>query len=137
MHHSFASVDWDNSHWNEGEDGPYYGATTWELSASYHPEAYAARVKMSQIALDGFASDENQWLWITSASGPATLTAVSPFSNYAEMEPPEVTFFAFLIEKLGSEDEAHALYKKFSKGKVKSDYTIWRHVEELSWAAEE
>lgn len=137
MHHHLSSVDWDNSHWVEGEDGPYYGATTWEIDAGYHPKAYAARVKMSQLALDGWARDENQWLWITPDSGSPSLTIVSPFSNYAEMEAPEVSFFEFVVEKLGSEEEAHKLFKEFSKGKVTSDYTVWRYMENISWEGAE
>lgn len=137
MHHHFDQADWENSHWTETADGPYYGVTTWTIDGGYHPKAYAARVKMSQLALDGWASDENQWLWLTSASGAPAISVVSSFSNYAEMEPPEVSFFEFVAGEVGSEDDAHALFKNFGKGKVTSDYTVWRHLEDLSWEASE
>lgn len=136
-HHHFDRADFDNSHWPDSEKGPYFGVTEWEIDGGYHPKAYAARVKMSQLALDGWASDENQWLWVTPESGSPSLSIVSSFSSYADMDPPEVTFFAFIVEKLGSEEEAHKLFKEFSKGKVTSDYTIWRYMENISWEASE
>ncbi|MEL7185246.1 MAG: hypothetical protein AAFN50_02280 [Pseudomonadota bacterium] len=136
-HHHIDETDFENSHWTDDATGPYFGATTWYLDAGSHPEAYAARMKLSQLALDGWASDDNQWIWVMNTGGSPTLAVVSSYSSYAEMAPPEESFYEFIAEKLGSEEAANELFADFSKGKVKSDYTIWRYVPELSSVSED
>ena len=104
MHRYIERYDYDNSHWTDSDKGPYYGVTTWWLDEGYNPEAYAARIKMSEIAKDGWGSDSNQWLWITREGGSPTLAIVTPYSNWAEMAPLEVSFRDHAIEKIGEED---------------------------------
>ena len=131
-HRYIEHIDRDNSHWTDDDKGPYFGVTSWSIGAGYQPEAYAARVRMSELAKDGWASDSNQWLWVTRTGGGRVLAVVSPFSNWADMAPPEVSFRNFLIDKIG-EDDTDALFEDFSSGKKKSDYTVWKMDDELSW----
>ena len=136
-HHYFDNSDWDNSHWTDDTKGPYFGVTTWKLKVGFHAEAYEARVKMSQMAMDGWASDDNQWLWVMNTGGENTLAIVSPFSSYADMAPPEYSFYQFISDKLGSEEEAGKLFDAFNQGKAKEDYTVWRYIPELSSQSDE
>lgn len=134
FHHYIESSDWENSHWpEEGTSGPYYGVTSWTNKQGRGPESNDAREKMSQLAKEeGWANDENNWLWLSRTAGGDAVTAlVSSFDNYADMEPPEQSFFEFAAEQLG-EEEAGAMFSDFGNGFDDSDYTIWVHDPEIS-----
>ena len=135
-HHYFDSNDWKNSHWpDEGADGPYYGVTTWTRKPGAFGGAEAVREQLSQMALnDGWAERGRNWLWLERIGGEGKLIIVSPYASYADMAPPEQEFFAFVAEQLDSEEEAGALFSQFGAGFTDSDYTVWRHREELSMA---
>lgn len=132
-HHRYIErTDFENSHWTEENEGPYYGATTWYLNEEFTPQAFEARKKMSSIAKDGWGSETNQWLWLSRIGGASVLQVVVPYSDWADMKPPEVSFFEHVSSKLESEEEVARLFSDFSAGKVKSDYTVWRVIPELS-----
>ncbi len=59
------------------------------------------------------------------------LAIVSSYDNYADMEPPEQSFFEYASEKLGAE-EAGAMFSDFGNGFTDSDYTVWAFDEDLS-----
>ncbi len=61
---------------------------------------------------------------------------VSSYANYAEMEPPETSFYDFIVGELG-EEAAGKMFADFSSGYSSSDYTIWEHRPELSAAPSE
>jgi len=132
-HHYFERGDWENSHWPEtGTSGPLYGVTTWTWKEGVGPGPGQAREKLSQIGItEGFVNDDNNWLWLSRIGGEPKLVIVSSYENYADMEPPEQSFFEFVSEKLG-EEEAGALFAQFGSGFASSDYTVWRHDEALS-----
>lgn len=130
--HRYIEVnDWTNSNWSESAQGPYYGATTWYLDESYTPEAYAARIKMSEIAKDGWGDENTSWLWLNRIGGKPAMAIVSSFSNWADMAPMEVDFRDHLIAKIGQE-AADQLLTEFSAGKSGSDYTVWVVNKDLS-----
>lgn len=126
-HHYFERADWENSHWPDtGTSGPLYGVTTWTWKMGVGPGPGEARKKLSRIGIDdGWASDENNWIWFSRIGGAPKLSIVSSFENYADMEPPEQSFFEFISEKIG-EEEAGALFTQFGSGFASSDYTVWR-----------
>ncbi|MGI9201337.1 MAG: hypothetical protein ACR2QL_09770 [Woeseiaceae bacterium] len=139
FHHYIDSTDWGNSHWpDEGTSGPYYAVTSWSNKQGRGPESNDAMGKMSQLAKDeGWAKDDNNWLWFSRAAGGDSVTAlVSSYSNFADMEPPEQSFYAFAVDKLG-EVEADKMFADFAGGFDDSEYTIWLHDESLSTAADE
>ena len=124
-HHKLERVDWENSHWPDGEgDGPYYGATTWTVTNPSGGKSGIARRKMSKVAKEN-GWDYN-WLWIIGETGAQTTTVVSSYANYADMEPPETTFYEFMVEQLG-EEEAGQMFQDFSSAYSGTDYTIWKH----------
>jgi hypothetical protein len=57
---------------------------------------------------------------------------VSPFENFAAMEPPEQSFFEFVSEHVGSAEEAGKIFAQFSAGFTGSNYTVWAYREDLS-----
>ena len=62
---------------------------------------------------------------------------VSPFENFAAMEPPEQSLFDFVSEHVGSAEEAgkiegHGAFAQFSAGFTGSSYTVWAYREDLS-----
>jgi hypothetical protein len=132
-HHHFERADWENSHWPDtGTSGPLFGVTTWQWKQGVGPGPGQAREKLSQIGInDGWASDENNWLWFSRIGGAPQLSIVSSFENYADMEPPEQSFFEFIKEQIG-EEEAGALFAQFGAGFASSDYTVWRLDTDLS-----
>ena len=56
---------------------------------------------------------------------------VTSHENYADMAPPEQSFFEFVTDKLGAE-EAGAIFSQFGSGFSGRDDTIWKHDESLS-----
>ena len=132
-HRYFEVSDMENSHWPEGGgNGPFYGVTTWSHKQGAGPESSAARKKMSQTALnDGWATEENNWMWMSRVGGSPKTVLVSSFENYADMAPPEQSFFEFMSETVGAE-EAGKILSDFGSGFSSSDYTVWEHMPDLS-----
>ena len=126
-HHYIEQSDMENSHWpDEGTDGPYYGVTTWSYKPWSGPAPDEARKKLSQVALEnGWAKDDNNWVWMTRQIGAPSLSIVSSYASFAEMEPPEQSFFEFIAEQMGSPEEASEVFKVFNSGFSGSDFTIW------------
>ena len=134
-HHYFESVDWENSHWPDGEgNGPYYGVTSWTQKQGAGPASGEARKTMSQTAKEN--DWDSNWLWLFRVGGKSTTAVVTSYSNYADMEPPEQSLFEFMAEKLGDE-EAAKVFADFGSGFADSEYTIWKHHEGMSYAAAE
>lgn len=138
-HHYLEYNDWENSHWPEGETGgPYYGATAWTWKEGAGPGPNEIRKKFSQMAIsDGWAEAGNNWLWLSRIGGKPTIAVVTSFANYADMAPPEQSFFEFIAEQLDSEEEAGKLFTQFGSGFTSSEYTVWVHQPELSTPGDE
>ncbi|NNL04079.1 MAG: hypothetical protein HKO85_02235, partial [Xanthomonadales bacterium] len=91
-----------------------------------------ARKKFSKIAKEeGWAGDEHQWLWSSRIGGKSKLLLVVPHSDFADMTPPETTFYEFMTTKM-SADEADAMFDNFGSGFSGSEFTVWMHREDLS-----
>ncbi len=133
LHHYLERADIENSHWpDEGTNGPYYSVTTWKVKEGAGPEVREARARISQLALDGdWADGEINWLWFSREIGDAEISLVSSYENYAAMEPPEPSFYEFIVEEIGQE-EADAVFADFSSGFADSDHTIWVHDPDIS-----
>lgn len=138
-HHYINRTDWENSHWpDEGTDGPYYGVTTWVWKEDAPSASGDAQEQISQLAKDGgWGEKRGPWLWLDQIGGKNKLALVVPYSNYADMAPPEQNFYAFASEELGSEKKADAMFKNFSSGFASSDYTVWKYRKELSSQSDE
>lgn len=139
FHHYIEQFDWENSHWPDtGTSGPYFAVSSWTNKQGRGPESSDAKSKMSQLALEeGWATDDNNWLWMSRAAGGDAVTMlVSSYANYADMEPPEQSFYEFTVEQLG-EVEAGEMYDDFGGGFKDSDYTIWVLDEDISTPADD
>ena len=80
---------------------------------------------------EGWSEAGNSWLWLSRVGGKPIIMVVTPFSDYADMQPPEPSFFEFISEKMGSEEAAGALFDTFGSGLAGSDYTVWQHRPDL------
>ena len=76
------------------------------------------------------------WIWFSSETGKPTMSIVSSYASYAEMEPPEVGIFEFISGEIG-EEAAGKMFADFTSGYSGSEYTIWEHQPELSAAPDE
>jgi len=134
LEHYFQQIDWKNSHWNEGADSNrLYGVTQWTIKGGSGADFAVALEKMSQIAIDqGWATAERNWAWSDRIGGRDTQSLVIPYKNYADMQPGEESFYAFLAKHMGSEEAAGELFKKFSGASWGSEYTVWEHRPDLS-----
>jgi hypothetical protein len=111
----------------------YYGVTTWTWKEDAGPGPNEARKKFSQMAKsEGWGEAGNEWLWASRIGGKPTMYIVSGFDNYADMAPPEQSFYDFLVEKMGDEEEVQKTFATFNSGFSSSDYTVWTQIEELS-----
>ena len=137
-HHYLEKNDWENSHWPEGSDGPYYGATTWTWKQGAGPGPSEVRKKFSQMAKkDGWADAGHNWLWLERMGGEPIIAIVSSFESFADMAPDEQSFFEFIAEKTGSIEDAREMFKTFSSGFESSDYTVWVYDADLSTPSSE
>lgn len=135
VEHYFTEMDFANSHWPE-EAGPYalFGVTTWTPQPG--------KAQQLQGALSGLSAAGREhgwdgvWSWYRRIGGEEQLALVVPYENWAAMQPPEQTYFAFLTEHLGAE-EAERLYADFTTALSPSEYVIYRHRPELSMALDE
>ncbi len=131
-HHYIDSNDWENSHWPDGSNGPYYGVTSWKLKENAGPGSGEARKKFSQLAIkEGWAEGHN-WLWLSPIGGADKLALVISMESLADLAPEENTFFEFLTEKMGSAEDAMEIFEQFGSGFASSDYTVWMHDTEIS-----
>jgi hypothetical protein len=133
-HHYIERMDWETSNWPEdmGQDA-YYGVTTWSLKTGAGPGPEEARKQLSQIAMDkGWAEAGNMWLWHERIGGQPRLMIVSPYKNFADMKPPEQSFFEFVSKTVGSAEEAGKMFDQFTAGLTGSDYTLWAYRPDLS-----
>ena len=138
-HHYIERFDWENSHWPD-DAGPhrYFGVTSWTWKEGAGPEVDEAREKFSQMAKnEGWGAAGNEWLWGSVIGGKPTLFIVTGYDNYADMAPPEQSFYAFLVEKMGDAEEVRKTFATFSSGFSSSDYTVWTKVPELSMGDDE
>jgi hypothetical protein len=97
-HHYIEEADYENSNWpaDLGQN-TYYGVTTWTWKQGGGPAADEARKQLSKIGLD--EGWEYNWLWLERIGGEPQLMIVSPYENFAAMEPPENTFFELVRKK--------------------------------------
>lgn len=137
-HHYLERTDWENSYWPE-DAGPfrYYGVTTWTWKEGAGPGPDEARRKFSQLAKDaGWADAGNEWLWLSRIGGEPKLMVVTGFADYADMQPPEQSFYDFVVEEAGA-SEAAETFAAFSAGFSSSEYTVWLYLENLSAGSDE
>ena len=80
----------------------------------------------------GWGDAGNHWLWLSRIGGSPTLMLVTEFDDFADMAPPEQTFFEYVSEQLGSDEEASAMFAAFGSGFTDSSYTVWAHRPDLS-----
>lgn len=137
-HHYLEETDWENSHWpTTGTSGPYYGVTSWTNKQGRGPASSQAKERLSQVGIaNGWANDDNNWLWFSRIGGDSTTMIVSSYANYAQMEDDDPTFFDFIVEELG-EEEAGELFDAFGNGFDDSDYAIWKLDESISTPVDE
>lgn len=135
VEHYFTRNDYANSNWPEGS-GPYslYGVTVWTPKPGTAADRSAAMAKFTSVALEN--GWDQVWSWNWRVGGPAELALVIPYTNWADMEPPEQSFFEFMSEHLGAE-EAAATFQKFSNSFWDSEYTIYRHRPDLSMGGDD
>ena len=136
--HYLSYVDFENSHWDD-ETGPftYFGVTYWHVQPGKYDDFKAAKAELSKMAKEhNWAGGERYWAWLSRIGGKSQESIVVPFKNFAGMAPPEQTFYDFAVETMGQE-EAEALFAKFSESYKGSKYTVWRLIPELSMSKDE
>lgn len=132
--HGFSEIDMAHSNWPSDEEGPikFVGVTSFKLKPGGRQQFQATLAELSQIALNNGWADEHNWAWAMIVNGKPTVNLVFPFKDYADMAPPEQSFFEFLSERLGSDEAAAAKLAGFSESTYGSTYQIYRHRPELS-----
>lgn len=130
-HHYVERSDYENSNWPANlEQTAYYGVTTWTRKQGAAMASEEARKQLSKIAMDG--KWDGHWLWHSRIGGTPALMVVTEYEDYADMTPPEQSFFEFIAEQVGSAEEAGKLFQQFASGFTESNYTIWAHRPDLS-----
>ena len=129
--HYFTEMDWDNSHWNEGQVVRYVGVTDYAILPGKAAEFHAARRELSQIAINQGWADDHSWAWSDQVGGKPSASLVVPFASFADMGDDEESFYNFIIEHKGQEGAA-ALVENFADSVKGSKYSIWAHRPDLS-----
>ena len=132
--HHYSEVDFENSHWPEAEGDPAFVAvTTYHIKVGSWQAFNAAKADISQIAINnGWAEAGHAWGWTSAVNGPASVSLAIPESNYADLAGPDPSFFQFLSEHLGSEDEARAKFAALTDATKHITYEIYAHRPDLS-----
>lgn len=128
--HQYSMIDTQNSNWNvDINDYRFIGVTSWT------PKPEAAMSMNSAISALSAVGKENGWAdpwsWSYNIGGPNQLHLASPYSNYAEMAPPEQNYFQFVAEHLGME-EAVRLFNEFGNSFWGSSYKLYMRRADLS-----
>ncbi len=133
--HRFQSLDLANNNWPEDPpDYRYFGVTTWRLKPGTTGARQAAITALSTVGKEHGWS--RPWSWNSSVGGDAELSLVTPYANFAAMEPPEKSFFEFATEHLGAEETAR-IFSEFGSSFWSSQYTIFEHRPDLSMSDDE
>jgi len=134
--HYYTTTDFENSNWPEGETNySLFGVTRWVLKQGAFRQMNEAKGKMSSLAKEhGWP---RYWSWQSQIGGSNVISIVSPYENYAGMEPPEQSFFEFLVEHMESPEAAGELLGSFSSSFKSSSYTVYRLRDDLSMSADE
>lgn len=128
--HQFQVVDLDNSNWPDDASAyNYFGVTSWQPKPGAENSRQAALKAFTAVAKENGWS--RPWSWSYGVGGDAEMILVSPYVNYADMEPPEQSFFEFVAEHLGAE-EAARLFGDFGNSFWSSEYTIYLLRRDLS-----
>ena len=128
--HQFQDLDLDNSNWPEDPpDYRYFGVTSWQPKPGTTGSRQAAIKALSAVGKEhGWSLP---WSWQSYVGGDAELSLVTPYVDFAAMEPPEQSFYKFAAEHLGAEETAR-LFKDFGSSFWSSEYTIYEHRPDLS-----
>lgn len=131
--HYYETLHWNNSHWSDSAgDATLFAVTEFHVKPGHGADFRAARDKLLQIALNqGWATEDQSWIWTSTIGGPPVEGIVIPYKNFAAMDRDEDNFSRFLAKHLG-EDGAAALMKQFSGSTSGSNYQIWEHQKDLS-----
>lgn len=128
--HEFSVLDLENSNWpQEAPDYRYFGITSWTLKPGPAVSRQAALKALSAVGKEHGWS--RPWAWTSRVGGDAELSLVTPYVDFADMEPPEQGFFEFAAEHLGMEETAR-LFSEFGSSFWSSEYTILVHRRDLS-----
>ena len=96
------------------------------------------RKQFSQAAIEHGWGDDYLWIWMNRIGGKPMLMLVSPSRNYADMAPPEQSFFEFMVENTDmDEGDVVKMFETFGDSFESSDYTVWMHRPDLSLSEED
>jgi hypothetical protein len=132
--HYFDRIQWEQSNvkgdWSQFR---YFGATDFTPMAGRGGEFDAARIEISQIALNhGWATEDHPWIWSTNIGGSPSETLVIPYKKLADMDQDDDSFFNFLAEVKGSEEAADELFSGLTDNTASQSFQIWELHEDLS-----
>jgi hypothetical protein len=133
--HVFEHIDWDNSNWpDDAGDFSLVGVTRWTPKPGNTGQRQAAMATFTKTAREH--DWDNTWAWSWRDGGPSRLSLAIPYENYADMVPPEQTFFDFMVEHHG-EEAAGEVFKNFSSSFWESSYNIYQLRPDLSMGGSE
>ncbi len=67
----------------------------------------------------------------------AIVATVTSMSGLADLAPDDPSFFDFVTEKMGSAEDAMAMFEQFGAGFASSDFTLWVYDAEISTPSDE
>ncbi len=123
--HNLSILDQKNSYWSDDVDASYVGVTSYKLKNGSNKKFDKALESIVDILKD------NKWPRNFAFSYPVTgetnrMTIATPYKNYADMAPPEVSIFKFVSDHLKSEKKAQKMFDDFSSGIESSSYYIYQ-----------
>ncbi|MDN3652901.1 hypothetical protein QWY77_09005 [Thalassotalea ponticola] len=128
--HYYSRYDKQNSAWDSAKPVQYFAVETLKIAPG---KGIQAREMIKQVS---DAAKQIQWplswLWNYRVGGEAQVELVVGYESYADMMPPELSFYQALTEHLGTRDEAKALLERYGSSFSSSSYTIYVHRQSLS-----
>jgi hypothetical protein len=123
--HNFSILDQKNSNWSDDTVANYVGVSHYQLKNGSNDKFYDAVKSITKILKDN--NWPRSWAFSYPVVGQSNrMTIATPFKNYADMAPLEVSISKFLSDHLKSEKKAKKMLDEFSAGIESSSYTIYK-----------
>jgi len=129
--HYFSELDFANSHWpEENHDFRYFAVT--EYRAKMGKNASITEGKRSLSAYAKAMKWPFYWSWGEQVGGKGGLSLVVPYKSYADMAPPEVSFYQAIANHLKDDEKTQTLFSQWSSNFKATHYTVYEMRADLS-----
>jgi len=129
--HYFSELDFANSNWPESTDGmEYFAVTQYQVKMGKGGTTVESKKTLSDYAKA--MKWPYYWSWSDQIGAADELSLVIPYKTYADMAPPETSFYQAIVKHLNDKGKANTIFSQWSSNFASSHYTVYRLRADLS-----